>query len=389
MKVPVAVERAAQAALDRKKATDVVILDLRRAAAFTDYFLLVSGTNQKQIVAIADAVLDTLRQEQLRPNHVEGYPRRNGSCWTTAPSSCTSSRRARAPSTTWSGSGAVPRAWRWPGERRGSSPPRPWSRASPAMREILAIAARLARSQEPRAPRGRERNGQGPAGPPAPLRWPATGRALHQGPLSFDPRGPPGVRSSSATSAARSPTPSARRSARSRWRRAAPSTSTRSRSYSSALRPSSSAWSRRSASSGWAGRGPSRSTCASSPPPASALRQAVEAGTFREDLYPSAERRAPATPATAQRREDILPLADLFLARERERKTTRAAVGFEAGAADLLRGYPWPGNVRELRATVERAALLTTAERVAGGALPGHLLEQPRPCGRGATGGRP
>jgi ribosome-associated protein len=75
MKVPAAVERAAQAALDRK-GTDVVILDLRRAAAFTDYFLLISGTNQKQIVAIADAVLDTLRQEQLRPSHIEGYPRR-------------------------------------------------------------------------------------------------------------------------------------------------------------------------------------------------------------------------------------------------------------------------------------------------------------------------
>lgn len=75
MKIPAAVERAAQAALDRK-GTDVVVLDLRRAAAFTDYFLLISGTNQKQIVAIADAVLDTLRQEQLRPNHIEGYPRR-------------------------------------------------------------------------------------------------------------------------------------------------------------------------------------------------------------------------------------------------------------------------------------------------------------------------
>jgi DNA-binding NtrC family response regulator len=52
-------------------------------------------------------------------------------------------------------------------------------------------------------------------------------------------------------------------------------------------------------------------------------------------------------------------------------------VGFEAGAVDLLRGYPWPGNVRELRATVERAALLTSGERVPASALPGHLLEQP------------
>jgi ribosome-associated protein len=74
MKVPAEVEKAARAALD-KKAEDVVVLDLRKASSFTDYFLLASGTNQKQILAIADAVLDTLRNEGMRPNHTEGYPR--------------------------------------------------------------------------------------------------------------------------------------------------------------------------------------------------------------------------------------------------------------------------------------------------------------------------
>jgi ribosome-associated protein len=68
------VRRAAHAALD-KKAEDVVALDLRKLSSFTDYFLLASGTNQKQLVAIADAVEESLRQEGLRPNHVEGYPR--------------------------------------------------------------------------------------------------------------------------------------------------------------------------------------------------------------------------------------------------------------------------------------------------------------------------
>ena len=68
-------DRAAHAALD-KKASDVVILDLRKTTDFTDYFVLASGTNQKQIVAIADAILDVLRLEQLRPSHIEGYPRR-------------------------------------------------------------------------------------------------------------------------------------------------------------------------------------------------------------------------------------------------------------------------------------------------------------------------
>jgi ribosome-associated protein len=74
MKAHPAVERAARAAL-AKKASDVVVLDLRRAASFTDFFLLASGANQKQILAIADAIQETLRAEQLRPNHIEGYPR--------------------------------------------------------------------------------------------------------------------------------------------------------------------------------------------------------------------------------------------------------------------------------------------------------------------------
>jgi len=66
--------RAARAAL-AKKATEVVILDLRKQAGFTDFFVLASGANQKQILAIADAIQETLRAEQLRPNHIEGYPR--------------------------------------------------------------------------------------------------------------------------------------------------------------------------------------------------------------------------------------------------------------------------------------------------------------------------
>lgn len=67
-------ENAARAALE-KKAEDVVALDLRPTASFTDYFLLASGANQKQILAIADAVRERLRADGLRPDHLEGYPR--------------------------------------------------------------------------------------------------------------------------------------------------------------------------------------------------------------------------------------------------------------------------------------------------------------------------
>ena len=74
MKIDPLVEVAARAALD-KKAEDVVVLDLRPTAFFTDYFLLASGASQRQILAIADAVLEKLRAEGLRPGHIEGYPR--------------------------------------------------------------------------------------------------------------------------------------------------------------------------------------------------------------------------------------------------------------------------------------------------------------------------
>lgn len=74
MTLPGPVATAARAAL-AKKAEEVVALDLRSSADFTDFFLLLSGQNQRQLVAIADAVLDALRAEGRRPDHVEGYPR--------------------------------------------------------------------------------------------------------------------------------------------------------------------------------------------------------------------------------------------------------------------------------------------------------------------------
>jgi ribosome-associated protein len=72
--LPEAVAAAARAGL-AKKAEDVVVLDLRSSADFTDYFLLLSGQSQRQLVAIADAVVEALRALGRRPDHVEGYPR--------------------------------------------------------------------------------------------------------------------------------------------------------------------------------------------------------------------------------------------------------------------------------------------------------------------------
>jgi ribosome-associated protein len=64
---------AIQACLD-KKAEELSILEMEKGAgAFTDYFVLCSGTNPRQVQAIADEVELRLKGAGLRPTHVEGY----------------------------------------------------------------------------------------------------------------------------------------------------------------------------------------------------------------------------------------------------------------------------------------------------------------------------
>lgn len=106
------------------------------------------------------------------------------------------------------------------------------------------------------------------------------------------------------------------------------------------------------------------------------LAEAVRGGRFREDLYHRLNVVPLRLPPLRNRREDILPLAESFLAREMERGTSEAS-GFAPETAELLKGYLWPGNVRELRSVVERAAILTATGEVAPAALPPQVLEQP------------
>ena len=73
-RVPVAIVATADAMRD-KKADDVLVLDLRKADAFTDFFIVATGQNRRQTQAIADAVEAALRTKKQRPTHVEGYER--------------------------------------------------------------------------------------------------------------------------------------------------------------------------------------------------------------------------------------------------------------------------------------------------------------------------
>jgi ribosome-associated protein len=67
--------REAVSAADDRKAVDLKVLRLQEVTDFTDYFLLCSGTSERQVQAIADAVQERLREARVRPLHVEGYNR--------------------------------------------------------------------------------------------------------------------------------------------------------------------------------------------------------------------------------------------------------------------------------------------------------------------------
>jgi ribosome-associated protein len=56
-----------------KKALDLVVLDLRAIASFTDYFIITSGTNPRQVQAIADEIVEQLKKQGTRAARVEGY----------------------------------------------------------------------------------------------------------------------------------------------------------------------------------------------------------------------------------------------------------------------------------------------------------------------------
>ena len=67
------VQLAIQCAAE-KKAVDMIALDLREIASFTEFFIIASGTNQRQVQAIADEINEQLKKQiQRRPVRIEGY----------------------------------------------------------------------------------------------------------------------------------------------------------------------------------------------------------------------------------------------------------------------------------------------------------------------------
>lgn len=93
------------------------------------------------------------------------------------------------------------------------------------------------------------------------------------------------------------------------------------------------------------------------------LEQAIEKGTFREDLYHRINEFTLRMPQLKDRREDILLFAKFFLD-QANREMDKQLAGFDDKASRALLEYPWPGNLRQMKNMVRRATLLAQGKLI-------------------------
>ena len=106
------------------------------------------------------------------------------------------------------------------------------------------------------------------------------------------------------------------------------------------------------------------------------LKQLMDAGRFREDLYYRLHVINIYLPPLRQRKEDIPVLAQHFLAKYGD-ENNKPHLELAPEALDLLMEYHWPGNVRELENAMERAVVLATTSRIGPELIPEHVRTAP------------
>ena len=99
------------------------------------------------------------------------------------------------------------------------------------------------------------------------------------------------------------------------------------------------------------------------------LQGAIKLGKFREDLFHRLSQVHIKVPALRERRDDIVPIAEIFLRQQ------NAQLKFSAASCKALRDFPWPGNIRQLRNVVINAAIVASGSEISAaelqlGALP-------------------
>src|ERR671924_2082025 len=106
------------------------------------------------------------------------------------------------------------------------------------------------------------------------------------------------------------------------------------------------------------------------------LRQMVEEGRFREDLFYRLHVINIFLPPLRERKDDIPLLAQHFLEKY-GLENNRPGLELTPEALDLMMDYDWPGNVRELENVIERAVVLTAGPRIGADLIPEHVRKAP------------
>jgi len=109
------------------------------------------------------------------------------------------------------------------------------------------------------------------------------------------------------------------------------------------------------------------------------LENEVRQGKFREDLYHRLNQVPVASPALRERRDDVLPLARLFLEQQNPRLT------LSEDAVEALESYSWPGNIRELKNLMARLAVLANGTEILREDLPPEVQGVAKPAETGPT----
>ena len=106
------------------------------------------------------------------------------------------------------------------------------------------------------------------------------------------------------------------------------------------------------------------------------LKQLMEEGRFREDLYYRLHVINVFLPPLRERKDDIPLLAQHFLEKY-GKENSRGSLELTPEALDLMMDYNWPGNVRELENVIERAVVLTSGSRIGANLIPEHVGKTP------------
>src|SRR3989441_10057127 len=107
-----------------------------------------------------------------------------------------------------------------------------------------------------------------------------------------------------------------------------------------------------------------------------ALRQMMEEGKFREDLFYRLHVISTQLPPLRDRKDDVPLLVHHFLEKYGE-ENRKIGLELTPEALDLMTEYDWPGNVRELENVIERAVVLTSRSRIGVELIPDHVRKVP------------